>query len=125
MSTTSYREVARFPSSSSAGKVYVVKEDQDGNLSCDCPAWRFKKPGRERTCKHTQMAARGDVGIVPQQTTPPPATPAGEVVEGLMAEIDSHREPKGSPELQGNSLVERLREMNREGDDNDARHESQ
>ncbi len=120
-----YREEAHFPSSSS-GKIYTVKEDQDGNLSCDCPAWRFKKPGRERICKHTQMAARGDVGIVPQQTIPPPAKPAGDVVEGLMAEIDSHcGEPKGSPGLQGNSLVERLREMNREGGDNDARHESQ
>jgi hypothetical protein len=28
-----YKEIVRFPSSSSAGKFYVVKADQEGNLS--------------------------------------------------------------------------------------------
>ncbi len=46
-----YTEVARFPSSSS-DKVYTVKRDEAGKLSCACPAYRFKKPGKERTCKH-------------------------------------------------------------------------
>lgn len=47
-----YTEVTKFPSKSSAGKFYTVKRDQNGNLSCDCMAWRFKKPNQERDCKH-------------------------------------------------------------------------
>lgn len=88
-----YSEVARFPSSSSA-KVYVVKADQDGSLSCDCPAWRFKKPDQERHCKHTEAVAGGQA---------PPAVPApdamevkptdtDEVVLGLMAAIEKARD---------------------------------
>ena len=116
-----YREIARFPSSSSS-KVYTVKEDEDGNLSCDCPAWRFKKPGQERNCKHTKAVAGGNVpipsGIVGGHTVV--AKPAGvsheihiqrkgsptEVVVGLMAEIEEHRGVQS-----GASLYERLREM--------------
>jgi len=89
-----YREVARFPSSSSAGKFYVVKADQEGNLSCDCPAWRFKKPNQERGCKHTEAVGQGKA---------PPSTPASEpvdvkstdeVVSGLMADIEKARADK-------------------------------
>lgn len=47
--------VAEYESSSS-GKIYRVMRDPAGNLFCDCPAWRFKKTGQDRTCKHTQMA---------------------------------------------------------------------
>ena len=46
-----YTEVAQFPSSSSS-KIYTVKRDENGELSCDCPAWRFKKgtsPGAANT----------------------------------------------------------------------------
>ena len=90
-----YREVARFPSGSSAGKLYVVKEDQEGNLSCDCPAWRFKKPNQERSCKHTEAVTSGK--------TPPPmpasqdveVKPTGDVVSGLMADIEKARSSKG------------------------------
>ena len=56
-----YTVVATFPSSSS-GKEYTVKRDEDGNLSCDCPAWVFKKTGT-RTCKHLKLVAQGE-GIV-------------------------------------------------------------
>ena len=56
-----YTEVAQFPSSSS-DKVYTVKRDEHGELSCSCPAWTFKKQGA-RTCKHIQQVERGE-GIV-------------------------------------------------------------
>jgi len=109
-----YREIARFPSSSSS-KVYTVKEDEDGNLSCDCPAWRFKKPGQERNCKHTKMVAAGNVpipsGVVGGHTLV--AKPAGEpsaVVAGLMAEIEERREAQS-----GASLYERLKNMKEGG----------
>ena len=58
-----YTEVARFPSSSS-DKEYTVKRDEDGNLSCDCPAWVFKKQ-RARSCKHLKLVEKGE-GIVAQ-----------------------------------------------------------
>ena len=56
-----YTVVGRFPSSSS-DKEYTVKRDEEGNLSCDCPAWVFKKQG-SRTCKHLKLVERGE-GIV-------------------------------------------------------------
>jgi ribosome-binding protein aMBF1 (putative translation factor) len=85
-----YREVARFPSSSS-GKVYTVKEDQDGNLSCDCPAWRFKKPNQERSCKHTEAVASGKTPPAVPTSQPVDVRPTDEVVEGLMADIEKAR----------------------------------
>ena len=89
------REVGHFPSSSSS-KVYVVKEDQAGNLSCDCPAWRFKKPNQERTCKHVESAAAGNIPAPPAQ----PAAPTDdwdpdEVMAELMAETE--KTPKWKP----------------------------
>src|SRR3990172_6860421 len=53
--------VATFPSSS-PGKKPPPKRDEDANLSCDCPAWVFKKTGT-RTCKHLKLVAQGE-GIV-------------------------------------------------------------
>ena len=90
-----YREVARFPSGSSAGKFYVVKEDQDGNLSCDCPAWRFKKPNQERSCKHTEAVASGKTPTAAPASQPVEVKPTGEVVSGLMADIEKARAAKG------------------------------
>lgn len=49
------QEVARFPSKSSPGKIYVVKKDTEGVLYCDCPAWKFKPPGKDRGCKHISI----------------------------------------------------------------------
>lgn len=87
MTYEGYREVARFPSGSAAGKFYVVKEGQ-GDLSCDCPAWRFKKPNQERSCKHTEAVAKG-VGIVsvghPQTPPDPSARPQVEVKPQVVA----------------------------------------
>ncbi len=88
-------EVGQFPSKSSAGKFYIVKRHRDtGALSCDCPAWRFKKGDRERTCKHVQTVA---AGATPLPTPPvvemePQAT--DDVVAGLMADIEQAREKK-------------------------------
>ena len=58
-----YTVVARFPSSSS-DKEYIVKRDENGELSCSCPAWVFKKQGA-RTCKHLKLLEKGE-GIVAQ-----------------------------------------------------------
>jgi hypothetical protein len=89
-----YKEIARFPSSSSAGKFYVVKADQEGNLSCDCPAWRFKKPNQERSCKHTEAAAAGKTQPAMPASEPVEVKPASEVVSGLMADIEKARSDK-------------------------------
>jgi hypothetical protein len=89
-----YKEIARFPSSSSAGKFYVVKEDQDGNLSCDCPAWRFKKPNQQRSCKHTEAVAAGKAPPSPPASEPVEVKPTDEVVSGLMADIEKARADK-------------------------------
>ena len=51
MAKTVYRTVAEFPSKSKPGKYYTVKIDDLGQLSCNCPAWVFKKGGA-RTCPH-------------------------------------------------------------------------
>ena len=96
-----YREIARFPSSSSAGKSYVVKEDQEGNLSCDCPAWRFKKPNQERSCKHTEAAASGKTPTAAPASQAAEVKPTDEVVSGLMADIEKARAGKGWKPLGG------------------------
>ncbi len=95
MSDRVYREVGRFPSSSS-GKVYVVKQDQDGNLSCDCPAWRFKKPGQERSCKHTEAVASGTQPPVPPASQARTGAPTGKGVEDLMADIERARSDRAT-----------------------------
>lgn len=63
--STSYTVVATFPSKSRAGKVYTVKQDPDGNLSCDCPVWVFNRQG-DRTCYHTMkvLAQATESGMV-------------------------------------------------------------
>lgn len=54
------RTVKAFPSSSTAGKFYTVKE-KEGVLSCDCPPWIFNRNGN-RTCKHTEIV-RKELGL--------------------------------------------------------------
>jgi len=111
-----YREIARFPSSSSS-KVYTVKENEKGELSCDCRGWTMKKPGQERGCKHTrEIVAHGAPTHVDQGAPEPmsaPDEPKGdpaEVVAGLMAEIEEHQGVQA-----GSSLHERLRQMKEGG----------
>lgn len=71
-----YTTLATFPSSSDLNKVYAVKKDEFGELSCNCRGWTTKKPGQERTCKHTrrveaQIASGQLVATQPMQTPRP------------------------------------------------------
>ena len=50
--------VATFKSSSS-DKVYTVRREA-GALSCDCPAWRFKRGDKPRTCKHVSQVGAAE-----------------------------------------------------------------
>ena len=111
MSEKVYTEVGRFPSSSSAGKLYVVKEDQEGDLSCDCPAWRFKKPDRERRCKHTEAVASGKTPPAAPASRDVEVRPTDEVVSGLMADIEKSRASKG-----WKPLSQTLEELNEKQD---------
>lgn len=71
-----YSPVASFPSSSNPTKTYTVSEDENGELSCDCPAWVFKK-GTSRTCKHVQEVERNGSPSSPgPQTQIRPSWPA-------------------------------------------------
>lgn len=112
MSEKVYREVARFPSGSSAGKFYTVKADEEGNLSCDCPAWRFKKPDRERSCKHTQAVASGKTPPPAPASQPVDVKPTGDVVSGLMADIEKARAARASGRWK--PLSKALEEMDNE-----------
>lgn len=49
-------------SSSTAGKTYQTLQMVDGSLTCDCPAWIFRKKttaSGERTCKHVREVQAG------------------------------------------------------------------
>lgn len=48
-----------FPSSSSS-KLYTTQLNKVGILSCNCPGWTFKRPGKPRHCKHTQRVERNE-----------------------------------------------------------------
>lgn len=49
-----YRTIASFPSKSKPGKKYLVKQDETGALSCNCPTWVFMQWGR-RDCPHVRI----------------------------------------------------------------------
>ena len=84
-----YRDVAQFPSSSSS-KVYTVKENENGELSCDCRGWTVKKPGQPRSCKHTrEVVAHGAPTPVPDE--PKDSGPEGEI-DDLIDGIKEHRD---------------------------------
>ena len=53
MAKKQYKLVATFPSRSKPGREYEVKEDEQGNLSCNCPAWIYKANGK-RDCRHVE-----------------------------------------------------------------------
>lgn len=40
------------PFTSDPAKTYVVTLWDDGELSCNCPAWVFKRAGQDRACLH-------------------------------------------------------------------------
>jgi len=90
-----YKPVDTFPSSSNPSKSYTVSEDDQGELSCNCPAWTFKK-GNNRTCKHVEEVERrsGKRTVLGKRVSPasdpPPAAPvvqAGERQGGTLADI--------------------------------------
>ena len=68
-----YSPVATYPSSSNPAKVYTVSVDENGELSCNCPAWTFKK-GTTRTCKHVEDYQRNGE---PVAAAPAPTPQAG------------------------------------------------
>ncbi len=76
-----YRTVGVFPSSSDPNKSYEVKEDQSGELSCNCRGWITKKPGQERTCRHVRDVEANRAAGQPQPP-PAPARPAAPVLVG-------------------------------------------
>ena len=41
----------RFPSRSSS-RIYEVRDDDSGALSCTCPGWVYKRNNRPRGCRH-------------------------------------------------------------------------
>lgn len=68
--------------SSSSSAIYHAQFDTDTRQgSCDCPAWRFKKTGQDRACKHTRQLAAETVRSIDGSTTlaaslaPAPAAP--------------------------------------------------
>ncbi len=56
-----YILVATFESRSRPGRMYEVKKDEAGNLSCNCPAWIYKSNGR-RTCRHVEEVGNNGRG---------------------------------------------------------------
>lgn len=35
--------------------VYEVRLKENGDVTCNCPGWAFKRPGKARGCKHTHI----------------------------------------------------------------------
>ena len=48
-----YTTVRHFQSTSKPEKMYTVKQDEHGKLSCNCPSWIFNKY-KDRSCYHTK-----------------------------------------------------------------------
>jgi len=55
LASGAYRLLAVFESSSSRDTWYRLLQNAAGDLSCDCPAWVFKKTSAARGCPHTQF----------------------------------------------------------------------
>lgn len=64
----------QFDSSSSDAVYTAVIDTETGASSCNCKGWTFKRPGRDRSCKHT-VALRSEYGFG-ATLAPKPATPA-------------------------------------------------
>lgn len=63
-----------FESASSDAKHTARFDPATGEGSCSCPAWRFKRGDKERTCKHVKaLAADGGASAI---ELPPVVTPA-------------------------------------------------
>jgi hypothetical protein len=88
----SYQPVAEYPSASNPGRVYTVSVDEEGNLSCTCPAWVFKK-GDVRTCKHVEDYQRNGVPVVaaPALALQAEAREKGGFLADLFAKLDGEK----------------------------------
>ena len=59
-----YKHVIRVRSMTKREKIYTIKEDEEGKLSCSCGAWIFKMDldeNGERDCKHLRAYRSTDV----------------------------------------------------------------
>ncbi len=59
-----------FASASSSATYTASLNPATGETACTCPAWRFKRPGQERGCKHTRQL------VAPDHDDDPPPTPS-------------------------------------------------
>lgn len=101
-----YDEVGEYPSSSST-KIYTVKRHRrTGELSCDCPAWKFKKGDKPRTCKHVAQAAAGVVPVIQPAPQAEAVRPTADVVGDLMADIEDARADKQPIQSLGDKMKE-------------------
>lgn len=70
-----------FESSSSSATYTAQLNPATGETSCSCPAWRFKRGDKPRTCKHVQqLAAQAGTATSARATfveLPPVVAPAG------------------------------------------------
>ena len=106
MSQDDYDDVGQYPSSSSS-KIYTVKRSREtGDLSCDCPAWRFKKGDKPRTCKHVQQAAAGVVPVIQPAAEPEEVRPTDDVVGDLTTQIEDARADKQPIRSLGDKMKE-------------------
>lgn len=48
-----------FRSKSRPGVEHETIQYDNGQISCSCEAWRYKKPGRERWCPHYEYVRNG------------------------------------------------------------------
>ncbi len=85
----SYRAVRDFPSKSNPAKSHTVSIDENGELSCSCPAWTFKRSD-VRTCKHVQMveADGGNPAPAPMPVPQAAAREKGGTLGDLFARIE-------------------------------------
>lgn len=91
-----YTTVAVFPSKSDPSKSYSVKQDQFGELSCDCRGWTIKKPGKPRTCTHVQKVEANQPAPAPLPA-PEPVLVGSKVQEtgGSLGDLLKSLEEKG------------------------------
>ncbi|KKM05039.1 hypothetical protein LCGC14_1758110, partial [marine sediment metagenome] len=88
-------------------KVYIVKRHRTtGELSCACPAWKFKKGDKERTCKHVVQAAAGVVPVIQPAPEPEAVRPTEDVVGDLMTQIEDARADKQPIQSLGDKMKE-------------------
>lgn len=73
-------------SSPQSSHSYTVSLWDTGEITCNCPGWIFKQPGKPRGCKHTLSVKSSGVSFVPKVNhfkygwsekiySAPPATP--------------------------------------------------